>query len=699
MLRNVPSYIRFLAVLLLAVVFVRIGVTLLRRKYPEKFARERRPRSSLAAVTGLTAAAVLLVWGAAMARVTVDTARDLAENYDRMGRNLCEAARQWARLDEDMDPDNRAYWIWQALDYSAGGAYEARVSDGDRGFSSRDIDSLNAVVFYDGDREPVAWTGDFLYFNYDTQEVWDSALDPDHTVGRCGAAWAPVDIAALEENVSLPEELSLDSFVSQVEAMRLTGTLEGDTLALTRAEYVDSREFNAALFARTPDEVIIDNKDGSKHVSYDYSVSEVISTENIPWHTLYDGGPPGEHDVTLYTTRPRLCVSPGRDSGLVESLLKIGTQGGIYTAYSTPGLREMTVYGSSTVSDWESYVPDGNDGELWEVDFIVTSAQRFYPMRDAVVKLRSLYVFTGLLALLACWALVTVLKNQLIAPVRTVNEHIDQGWAALDGSKLAAVQWREPRALLDNYRDAQETRLIRRSEITRLNTALTYAQNAERDRRQMTSNLAHELKTPLAVIHSYAEGLREHIAEDKRDRYIDVILTEAERTDGLVLEMLDLSRLEAGKVKLTQDSFSLGELTRSVFEKLELAAQERELRIDLDLPEDTEITADEGRIGQVVENFASNAVKYTPAGGHILASVRKDRSGVTFTLENDSEPLSEDALGHVWEPFYRADQARSGGGTGLGLAIARNIVELHGGTCAVRNTSTGVAFSFTLPRR
>lgn len=153
---------------------------------------------------------------------------------------------------------------------------------------------------------------------------------------------------------------------------------------------------------------------------------------------------------------------------------------------------------------------------------------------------------------------------------------------------------------------------MQRNEITRLNTALEYAKAAEENRRQMTSNIAHELKTPLAVIHSYAEGLKEHIAEDKRDKYVDVILAEAERTDGMVLEMLDLSRLEAGKVKLSRDEFSLADLTKAIFEKLQMAAEAKELQISYEFPEQSTIVADENRIAQVVENFATNAVKYTP---------------------------------------------------------------------------------------
>jgi signal transduction histidine kinase len=212
----------------------------------------------------------------------------------------------------------------------------------------------------------------------------------------------------------------------------------------------------------------------------------------------------------------------------------------------------------------------------------------------------------------------------------------------------------------------------------------------------MVSNIAHELKTPLAVIHSYAEGLKEHIAEDKRDKYADVILAEAQRADAMVLEMLDLSRLEAGKVKLSREEFSLGELTGSVFGRLDMAIKAKDLQISYVFPESTTVTADESRIWQVVENFATNAVKYTPAGGSVTVRIQKSRSQTTFAIENDSAPLTTEELAKVWDTFYRTDESRSSGGAGLGLAIAKSIVELHGGKCSVKNTKRGLEFSFTI---
>jgi signal transduction histidine kinase len=210
--------------------------------------------------------------------------------------------------------------------------------------------------------------------------------------------------------------------------------------------------------------------------------------------------------------------------------------------------------------------------------------------------------------------------------------------------------------------------------------------------------VAHELKTPLAVIHGYTEGLQENIAEEKKDQYLATILSESERMDKLVMEMLDLSRLEAGKVKLARDTFSLTELIQSVFDRLSREMEKKSLHLTFDLHCEGQIHADEGRMEQVILNLASNAVRYTPAGGHIRVRTEKKVGMVFFYMENDATPFAEEELTKVWETFYRTDRARNGKGTGLGLAIVKNIIKLHGGTCYARNTQSGVEFSFHIPQ-
>lgn len=262
---------------------------------------------------------------------------------------------------------------------------------------------------------------------------------------------------------------------------------------------------------------------------------------------------------------------------------------------------------------------------------------------------------------------------------------------------VGAALWILIRMMNSRVLDVVESQLQSdKTEITRLNKALDYAHRAEENRRALVSGVAHELKTPLAVIHGYAEGLKERIAEDKRDKYLDTILAETERMDGLVLQMLDLSRLEAGKVKLARDTFNLGEMVREVFGKLELLSIQKNLELSFEIPEDLVVTADRGRMEQVITNFASNAVRYTQPGGWIAVRVFTGEQGWGMTVENKCRPFSPEQLDRVFDSFYRIDESRTGKGTGLGLAIARSIVELHGGKCHVRNTGPGVEFGFSV---
>ena len=334
------------------------------------------------------------------------------------------------------------------------------------------------------------------------------------------------------------------------------------------------------------------------------------------------------------------------------------------------------------------------NGELTPA-YQVVAAVRYSPMKLAMESLLYVYVGSFLLLLLAAFLLWRIMIRNLVLPLETVLHAAVNDWGSI-GYWKDRVHWREPQQLCADYDRPRTERAKQQDELSRLTAALHYAKEAEINRRQMTSSLAHELKTPLAIIHSYAEGLKEHIAEEKRDQYADVILSEVTRTDNMVLEMLDLSRMEAGKVKLTRNDFSLIKLTRDIFEKLDLAVQAKELTVQFSFPEEFTITADEGRIAQVIENFATNAIKYSPAGGCIQVKIISARNRTTFRIANESAPLSEEALRKVWDTFYRTDEARSGAGTGLGLAITKSIVELHGGTCCVQNTSTGVEFGFTI---
>ena len=226
-------------------------------------------------------------------------------------------------------------------------------------------------------------------------------------------------------------------------------------------------------------------------------------------------------------------------------------------------------------------------------------------------------------------------------------------------------------------------------EIHRQQQALTYAQDAENSRREMTSAIAHELKTPIAVLSSYAEALQENIDAEKQSRYLGVIREETEKMDRMVLELLDLSRLEAGKYKLQRENFDLSELVQEILTPLEPQLQEKNIILDKQVGE-VLINADRYRFGQVVENYMTNAIRHTPEGGKIVLRIGMNRE--TFSVENQGQPLSQEQLTKVWDTFWQGDQSRNQRGSGLGLSIVKTIMQLHGGSCRAENTASGVRF-------
>lgn len=243
-----------------------------------------------------------------------------------------------------------------------------------------------------------------------------------------------------------------------------------------------------------------------------------------------------------------------------------------------------------------------------------------------------------------------------------------------------------------NFARQQEVRAYQ-DEITRQTQALEYAQNAEKSRREMTSAIAHELKTPIAILSSYAEALQENIDAEKQEHYLSVIRDETGKMDRMVLELLDLSRLEAGKYKLQREQFDLEELSQKIIEPLMPQIEKKNIVLTWQVGQSM-VNADRCRLGQVIENFMTNAIRHTPEGGKIVLRIGMDRE--TFSVENQGKHIPSEQLSKVWETFWQGDASRNERGSGLGLAICRTIVSLHGGSCKVENTNAGVKFSISL---
>ncbi len=230
---------------------------------------------------------------------------------------------------------------------------------------------------------------------------------------------------------------------------------------------------------------------------------------------------------------------------------------------------------------------------------------------------------------------------------------------------------------------------------------LTQLRRLETVRRDFISNVSHELRTPLASLKALAETLQEGALEDPpaARRFIIRMETEIDNLTQLVNELLELSRIESGKVPLSFHRIRPYDLLRPSTERMALQAERAGLELVFDCPIDLPMVfADPDRITQVLINLIHNAVKFTPPNGKITVSAYQDGDHIVFFVRDTGVGIAQNDIARIFERFYKADRARAGGGTGLGLSIARHMIESHGGNIwAESEEQVGSTFYFTLP--
>jgi signal transduction histidine kinase len=216
----------------------------------------------------------------------------------------------------------------------------------------------------------------------------------------------------------------------------------------------------------------------------------------------------------------------------------------------------------------------------------------------------------------------------------------------------------------------------------------------DKNRRELTSAIAHELKTPLGIIRTYGEGLKEKIAEGKKDYYLDVIIDETYKMDTMVLEMLDLSKLEAKAYEIKRETFCINDIVEGIIKKNEKVFNDKRIHINYTSDKKYNIDADYIRIEQVINNLISNAIYHTDENKTINITLDNNK----LTIENEGEHIPKDKINLIWDTFYRADNSRdrSERRTGLGLSIVKNIFQLHNMEFGVVNTKIGVKFWFNI---
>ena len=227
-------------------------------------------------------------------------------------------------------------------------------------------------------------------------------------------------------------------------------------------------------------------------------------------------------------------------------------------------------------------------------------------------------------------------------------------------------------------------------------------------RKTFISDVSHELKTPIALIQGYSEGLLENVNNDEESRkfYAEVILDETNKMDKLVKQLLELMKLEYGKREFNNKEFNIVELEKEVIRKTNVMIEEKQAEIKFDENEDIIVFADDFYIEQVLTNYLTNAIKnvkemYGEKYIKISNEINKEENKVCIKVFNTGEQISEENLNRIWNRFYKADESRhrEDGGTGIGLAFVKAIMSNYDNKYGVKNLENGVEFYFELDLR
>ncbi len=327
------------------------------------------------------------------------------------------------------------------------------------------------------------------------------------------------------------------------------------------------------------------------------------------------------------------------------------------------------------------------------------------PVDEAARTANELLVFIGVVALILGIAVVFAATGAATRPIRQLTE-IAGAVSALDFSRKYEGGSKDEVGDLGRSVNIMSARLEEsinelREKNAGLEKDIELKNSIDRMRKEFIAAASHELKTPVALIGGYAEGLKENIAASAEDRnyYCDVIIDEAGRMDKIIRQMLTVAELEAAEgTEPEKTALDLSALVEREVRGFDILAKRQGASVELDCPEKIEITADENAMTQAVDNYITNALHHVDGRGLIRVSLRREGEKVRFGVYNSGAAIPDGGAEQIWESFGKLDKARTRayGGSGLGLAIVKKCVELHGGSCGFENRDGGVEFYFTV---
>ena len=347
--------------------------------------------------------------------------------------------------------------------------------------------------------------------------------------------------------------------------------------------------------------------------------------------------------------------------------------------------------------------------EMWGVvgnGNLVLVRSTMESIKDNVTISNTFMVYVGIIAIIAGSIVILYISKRVTDPIKRlyfISDDIKKlNFEAKYESK--GNYHSEIDALGENMNELSETLESTIKELKNANIALKHdiAKKEEIDemRKEFLSNVSHELKTPIALIQGYAEGLKEGINDDaeSRDFYCEVIMDEASKMNIMVKKLLTLNQLEFGNDNANMERFDIVDMITNYIKSAELLANKKDVTVKFGDYPPIFVWGDEFKIEEVLQNYYSNALNHIDGEKIIEIKLVTIDNHVRVSVFNTGTPIPDDSIGHIWEKFYKVDKARTReyGGSGVGLSIVKAIMEGMHQKYGVINYDNGVEFYFEL---
>lgn len=325
-------------------------------------------------------------------------------------------------------------------------------------------------------------------------------------------------------------------------------------------------------------------------------------------------------------------------------------------------------------------------------------------VRESVALSNRFVTYVGLVVLLLGSVLMYFVTSRVTKPIMKLSR-LSERMSQLDFDVRYEENADDEIGVLGNSMNALSEKLKEAiEELRKANVQLQHdieeKIKIDEMRKEFVANVSHELKTPIALIQGYAEGLAEGMCEDEESRnyYCEVIMDEASKMNTMVKQLLNLSALESGNDAPVLAVFDIHELIRDFVTSAGILIQQKEVQVEFDSKSPLYVQADEFKIEEVLTNYFNNALNHL--GGERKIRIYTERIGesVKVSVFNNGNPIPEEDLPNLWSKFYKVDKARTRayGGSGIGLSIVKAIMDAHHQTYGVENKEDGVAFWFML---